>query len=30
MKDHPNIDVTTMLKDHPDLTNLPVEQWPGF
>jgi hypothetical protein len=30
MKDHPNIDVTTLLKDRPDLTDLPVEQWPGF
>jgi hypothetical protein len=30
MKDHPNIDVATMLKEHPDLTDLPVEQWPGL
>ena len=30
MKDHPTIDVTTMLKDRPNLTDLPVEQWPGF
>jgi hypothetical protein len=30
MKDHPNMDVTTLLKNHPDLTKLPVEQWPGF
>jgi hypothetical protein len=30
MKDHPTIDVTTMLKNRPDLTDLPVEQWPGF
>jgi hypothetical protein len=30
MKDRPNIDVTKMLKARPDLTNLPVEQWPGF
>jgi hypothetical protein len=30
MKDHPNIDVTTLLKDYPDLTDLPVERWPGF
>jgi hypothetical protein len=30
MKDHPNIGVAAMLKDHPDLTNLPVERWPGF
>ena len=25
-----HIDVMTMLKDRPDLTDLPVEQWPGF
>lgn len=30
MKDHPNMDVATMLKDRPDLTDIPVEQWPGF
>ena len=30
MKDHPNVDVTTLLRDHPDLTDLPVERWPGF
>jgi hypothetical protein len=28
--DHPNIDVTTLLKDRPNLTDLPVEEWPGF
>ena len=30
MKDHPNMDVTTLLKNHPHLTNLPVERWPGY
>lgn len=30
MKDHPSIDVTTMLRDRLDLTDLPGEQWPGF
>jgi hypothetical protein len=30
MKDHPTIDVTTMLKNRPYLTKLPVEKWPGF
>ena len=30
MKDHPKIDVTTLLKNRPDLTDLPVERWPGF
>ena len=27
MNDHPSIDVKT---DRPDLTDLPVEKWPGF
>jgi hypothetical protein len=30
MKDRPNMDIATLLKDHPDLTDLPVEQWPGY
>ncbi|MET4220816.1 hypothetical protein ACVWWG_006301 [Bradyrhizobium sp. LB7.2] len=30
MKDHPSMDVSTLLKQHPDLTDLPVEQWPGY
>jgi hypothetical protein len=30
MRDHPNIDVATLLKNYPNLTNLPLEQWPGF
>jgi hypothetical protein len=30
MKDHPNMDITTLLKDRPDLTNIPVERWPGY
>ncbi|WP_407165157.1 hypothetical protein [Bradyrhizobium sp. ORS 111] len=30
MKAHPTVDVMTMLKEHPDLTDLPVERWPGF
>lgn len=25
LKDKPNIDVSTMLKDHPDMKNLPTE-----
>jgi hypothetical protein len=24
------MDVTQLLKNHPDLTDLPVEKWPGF
>jgi hypothetical protein len=30
MKDHPNMDVMTLLKNHPHLTDLPVERWPGY
>jgi hypothetical protein len=30
MKDHPNMDVTTLLKERPNLTDLPVERWPGY
>ena len=30
MKDRPTTHVMTTLKDRPDLTDLPVEQWPGF
>ena len=30
LKDHPNIDVSELLKKRPGLTNLPIEQWPGF
>ena len=30
MKDHPNMDVSAMLKSRPDLTDLPVERWPGY
>jgi hypothetical protein len=30
MKEHPNIDVRTLLSDYPNLTDLPVERWPGF
>jgi hypothetical protein len=30
MKDHPNMDVSTMLRTHPHLTDLPVERWPGY
>jgi hypothetical protein len=27
MKDHPTMDITTLLKEHPALTDLPVERW---
>jgi hypothetical protein len=30
LKEHPNIDVARMLRERPELTNLPVEQWPGY
>jgi len=30
MKDRPNIHIMTLLKEHPNLTDLPVENWPGF
>jgi hypothetical protein len=30
MKDHARIDVVTLLKHYPNLTKLPLEQWPGF
>jgi hypothetical protein len=30
LKEHPSIDVARMLKDRPELRNLPVEQWPGY
>jgi hypothetical protein len=30
LKDHPNMDVTQMLKKRPNLTDLPAENWPGY
>lgn len=30
LKEHPSIDVARMLKENPKLTNIPVEQWPGY
>jgi hypothetical protein len=30
LKDHPNIDVIRLIKENPNITNLPVEKWPGF
>ena len=27
LKDHPNIDVIQLLKNHPDMKDLPKEQW---
>jgi hypothetical protein len=30
MKDRPYIHIRTLLKNHPDLMDLPVENWPAF
>jgi hypothetical protein len=30
LKEHPNMDVARMLRERPELTNIPVEQWPGY
>ena len=30
MRDRPYMNIMTLLKDHPNLTDLPVENWPGF
>ncbi len=30
MKDRPEMHIRTLLKNHPDWTNLPVENWPAF
>jgi hypothetical protein len=30
MRDRPTMHIMTLLKHHPNLTNLPVENWPGF
>ena len=30
LKQHPNVDIVRLIKEHPNLTNLPVEKWPGF
>lgn len=30
LKEHPSIDIARMLKENPGLTNIPVEQWPGY
>ncbi len=27
LKDHPNIDVIQLLKNHPDMKDLPMEHW---
>jgi hypothetical protein len=27
VKEHPNIDVIRMLKDHPEMRNLPMDNW---
>ena len=30
LKEHPSIDVARMLRERPELTKIPVEQWPGY
>ncbi|MGX1320088.1 hypothetical protein AB7M17_003541 [Bradyrhizobium sp. USDA 377] len=30
LKEHPSIDVARMLVEKPDLTDIPVEQWPAY
>ncbi|WFU26923.1 hypothetical protein QA649_12185 [Bradyrhizobium sp. CB1717] len=30
LKEHPSIDVARMLQEKPELTNIPVEQWPAY
>ena len=30
LKEHPSVDVARMLRERPELTNIPVEQWPGY
>ncbi|MGX1108501.1 MULTISPECIES: hypothetical protein [Bradyrhizobium] len=30
LKEHPSINIAHMLKENPELTKIPVEQWPGY
>jgi hypothetical protein len=30
LKERPSIDVARMLNEKPELTNIPVERWPGY
>ena len=30
LKEHPSINIARMLKEKPELTKIPVEQWPGY
>ena len=30
LKEHPSIDVARMLNEKPELTDIPVEQWPAY
>ncbi|WP_249168072.1 hypothetical protein [Bradyrhizobium elkanii] len=30
LKEHPSINIARMLKENPELTKIPVEQWPGY
>ncbi|BCA05264.1 hypothetical protein ABIE85_003031 [Bradyrhizobium diazoefficiens] len=30
LKERPSVNVARMLEENPDLTNIPVERWPGY
>ncbi|WFU69721.1 MULTISPECIES: hypothetical protein [unclassified Bradyrhizobium] len=30
LKEHPSVDVARMFRERPELTNIPVEQWPAY
>jgi hypothetical protein len=30
LKDHPSIDIARMLKEHPEMSELPAERWDAF
>jgi hypothetical protein len=30
LKDHPSVDIERMLREHPEMRNLPAEQWDAF
>ncbi|WP_245323770.1 hypothetical protein [Bradyrhizobium stylosanthis] len=30
LREHPSIDVARMLNEKPELTDIPVEQWPAY
>ncbi|MCA6121346.1 hypothetical protein J6500_05435 [Bradyrhizobium sp. WSM 1704] len=30
LKEHPNVDVIRLIKEYPNITDMPVERWPGY